>query len=448
MPIELPNLDDRTYDDLVQEALSMIPTYAPEWTNHNPSDPGITLIELFAYLTEMLLYRQNRVTDDNLRMFLKLLNGPSWEQTRDLQEEVGLAVLGVRQRYRAVTCQDFEELAKEADSRIARTHCVPKRNLESDPLNQYGENPGHLSVIIVPGIAIAPQIFFFDGTYTNYTLTTQVNNETPLALNSAPEHFLYLGLTTTFGSVEFRFGTPGANYQLKIEYFNGSEWLEMTVELHSLTEQTSNWSENGLIQFNIPDNWEQIDINGTTGYWLRVSTETNPSQVAQVLRIQIQHNLKQVVKNYLEPRRLLTTAVHIVEPLYVKIRVQLTVFLNQDVPEAEVQSKALKTLQDFFDPLRGGTEGQGWPFGRNVYISEIYELLDGVSGVDYVKKNQEVETQEELDEVQLIDELASGEPERLIRNVKGELIGIQIKSHELVEAEIDLITVSPIKSEL
>ncbi|NEO56601.1 MAG: hypothetical protein F6K54_28115 [Okeania sp. SIO3B5] len=445
MPIELPNLDDRTYDNLVQEALSMIPTYAPEWTNHNPSDPGITLIELFAYLTEMLLYRQNRITDDNLRMFLKLLNGPSWEQTRDLREEVELAVLGVRQRYRAVTCEDFEELAKEADarkeadSRIARAHCVPKRNLESDPLDQSGESPGHISVIIVPGIAIAPQIFFFDGTYTDYTQTTQVNNETPLALNSAPEHFLYLGLTTTFRSVEFRFGTPGTNYQLKIEYFNGLEWVEMTVERHSLTEQTSNWNENGLIQFNIPDNWEQIDINGTTGYWLRVSTETNPSQVAQVLRIQIQHNLKQVVKNYLEPRRLLTTAVHVVEPRYVKIRVQLTVVMKQDAPEAEVQSKAFKTLQDFFDPLKGGTEGKGWPFGRNVYISEIYELLDSVSGVDYVKKTQEVETQEELDEVQLIDELASGESERLIRNVNGELIGIQIKSHELVEAEIDLI---------
>jgi hypothetical protein len=54
------------------------PNYAPEWTNYNPSDPGITLIEMFAYLTEMLLYRQNRITDDNLRTFLRLLNGPDW----------------------------------------------------------------------------------------------------------------------------------------------------------------------------------------------------------------------------------------------------------------------------------------------------------------------------------------------------------------------------------
>ena len=67
MPLQLPNLDDRRYNDLVTEALARLPTYSQEWTNYNPSDPGITLIELFAYLTDMLLYRLNRVTDNNLR---------------------------------------------------------------------------------------------------------------------------------------------------------------------------------------------------------------------------------------------------------------------------------------------------------------------------------------------------------------------------------------------
>src|ERR1044071_2439456 len=74
MPITLPNLDDRRYADLVEEARSLIPTYAPEWTDHNESDPGITLIELFAYLSEMLIYRLNRVTDANRYAFLKLLD--------------------------------------------------------------------------------------------------------------------------------------------------------------------------------------------------------------------------------------------------------------------------------------------------------------------------------------------------------------------------------------
>ena len=75
MPLPIPVLDDRRFADLFTEARSLIPTYAPEWTNHNPSDPGITLIELFAHLTEMLIYRLDRVTTANTVAFLNLLDG-------------------------------------------------------------------------------------------------------------------------------------------------------------------------------------------------------------------------------------------------------------------------------------------------------------------------------------------------------------------------------------
>ena len=68
-----PKLDDRTFDDIVDEAISMIPRYAPEWTNHNPSDPGITLIELAAWMTDLLIYRLNQVPDKNYVAFLNLL---------------------------------------------------------------------------------------------------------------------------------------------------------------------------------------------------------------------------------------------------------------------------------------------------------------------------------------------------------------------------------------
>jgi hypothetical protein len=59
MPLTVPSLDDRTYQDLRDEALARIPVHTPEWTNFNESDPGVTLIELFAFLTENLLYRSN-----------------------------------------------------------------------------------------------------------------------------------------------------------------------------------------------------------------------------------------------------------------------------------------------------------------------------------------------------------------------------------------------------
>ena len=73
MALPAPNLDDRTFQDLVNEARRRIPVYCPEWTDHNLSDPGITLIELFSWMTELLIYRLNRVPDKNYVKFLELL---------------------------------------------------------------------------------------------------------------------------------------------------------------------------------------------------------------------------------------------------------------------------------------------------------------------------------------------------------------------------------------
>ena len=61
MALPVPNLDDRTFQDLVNEARSRIPLHCPEWSDHNLSDPGITLIELFAWMTELIIYRLNQV---------------------------------------------------------------------------------------------------------------------------------------------------------------------------------------------------------------------------------------------------------------------------------------------------------------------------------------------------------------------------------------------------
>ena len=160
MPINLPNLDDRRFADLMEEALRLIPAHAPEWTNHNPSDPGITLVELFAYVTEMLIYRLNRVTPEHTLAFLKLIEGDNWKPLSDWKplkecttadwekkerknkeaiinewwqqcsaEErnrvVAETVMRLRTPERAVSTSDFEDLVYKADERVARAHCIP-----------------------------------------------------------------------------------------------------------------------------------------------------------------------------------------------------------------------------------------------------------------------------------------------------------------------------------
>lgn len=324
MPIELPNLDDRTYADLMDEARAFIPTAAPEWTNHNPSDPGVTVLEVFAHLSEMLIYRLNRVTEANVRVFLALLNGPQWEGRagQNLPEQVRETVLTLRRPYRAVTCTDFERLALDVSSpgggRVGRAHCVPGRNLEvARSAKGRPEKPGHVSVVIVP----------------------------------------------------------------------------------------------------------QIE-------------ESSPQPDEELLR----H-----VSEELERRRLLTTYVHVVGPRYVEVRVQITLTLKPDVLEAVVRREAVEGLRRYFHPLRGGADGRGWPFGRNVYVSEIYELLDKIPGVDYVTKSVS-ETGQMLDELRVDDatrlRYVAAEPPPA-----QELVSVQLESDELVHAVIeddDVVIRSPL----
>ncbi|NEP54243.1 MAG: hypothetical protein F6K65_37830 [Moorea sp. SIO3C2] len=311
MPLQLPNLDDKTYDDLVAEALSLIPTYAPQWTNHNPSDPGITLIELFAYLTEMLLYRQNRVTEANIIMFLKLLNGPTWQHDpkQDLQTEIKEAINQVRDRYRAITCADFIELALEADDTVARAHCLPRRNLDSEnPLAEPVDKPGHVSVIIIP--------------------------YHPDRDNSPPQ----------------------------------------------------------------------------------------PSQ-----------ELINKVKDYLEQRRLLATKIHVVRPRYLTISVRLTIHLNREAKETDTREDINNALEEFFRvvPDINNPQQLAWSFGRNVYVSELYQLLDELEAVDYVTQTNQ---QDELFLPNLDSNL--GNQQRLVR-VNGQLSAIQLKPEELVHLNIE-----------
>jgi Baseplate J-like protein len=76
MPLPIPNLDDRRFDDLVAEAITRIEAHTPEWSNVAPGDPGSALIDLFAWLAETILYRQNLIPLRQRRAFMNLLALP------------------------------------------------------------------------------------------------------------------------------------------------------------------------------------------------------------------------------------------------------------------------------------------------------------------------------------------------------------------------------------
>lgn len=151
-----------SFDALVTAARAQIPGYCPEWTDHNPSDPGIAMIELAATFVEMLLFQSEQVTSSTRGAFLRLLEGPGYNlpEGTSVEDAIDAAIRRLREPYRAITPADFEVLARDfwprspaalalgEESRVARLHTLPLTDLET-PGAPYPAQ-GHFSVVVVP----------------------------------------------------------------------------------------------------------------------------------------------------------------------------------------------------------------------------------------------------------------------------------------------------------
>jgi predicted phage baseplate assembly protein len=88
------------------------------------------------------------------------------------------------------------------------------------------------------------------------------------------------------------------------------------------------------------------------------------------------------VCRYLHRHRLITTELRVIPPEYVEASIAASVIFKPGFKPD--QEKIIKRINQFISPFKGGLEGEGWPFGRTVYKSEIYELIEKIEGVDYV----------------------------------------------------------------
>ena len=278
----------------------MIPAIAPDWTNHNAADPGITLVELLAYLTEILIYRTNQIADPQLAVFVSLLTGGPAVENRPLADQIRDAVLEIRRNPGAVTAGDYERLALAcAHGQLARAYCLPGYNLTLRGENR--QRPGHISITVVPR-----------------------------------------------------------------------------------------------------------------------SKERKPIPSPELLK---------TVRDGLEEYRLVTTFLHIVGPSYVPVRIKPTLMLTRDAHAPKVRSAVLSALQRFFalTPERGQDglpisedNPDGWPFGKDVYASELYDLIERQPGVDYVETF----------------ELSTDDQSRVTRNENGQVMRVDLRQNELPLAEI------------
>jgi len=115
MPIEIPNLDDRNFDQLLNETASIIERYFPEYTEIGPSDPAVAINELFCFLFDVAGYQLNRITPGARNNFAALL-GTGSDYGRPPEEALRRALSKISRIERAVTPGDIETIIKRASA--------------------------------------------------------------------------------------------------------------------------------------------------------------------------------------------------------------------------------------------------------------------------------------------------------------------------------------------
>ncbi len=258
MALPAPKLDDRTFQDLVSEARSLIPRYCPEWTDHNLSDPGIALIELFAWMVDILLYRLNRVPDKNYIKFMELI-GVKLEPPKPARADVVFKLTAPQPE--AVTIPKGTEVATvRTETREAVTFATD-RDL----------------TVIVPVLSYA--MTTADGsTFEDCMQTLKLPDRRISIFEEKPRegNALYLGFEQDISAQTLQLemqsaiegiGVDPRDPPLAWEYWDEDHerWSLLRVE----RDTTGGLNKDGLVVLHIPYGCTSIEIDGNSAYWIR-----------------------------------------------------------------------------------------------------------------------------------------------------------------------------------
>lgn len=248
MPLPENDSDDRTFEDLYQELVRRIPTYTPEWTDFNDSDPGVTVMQLFAWLAEIIVYRLNQAPEKNFIKFLELVGIPLQQPTP------------------AVTELQFTLVPKAQPTPVLAGTQVALGGSSSGPPVVF-ETDFDLLVTALNLTSVQS----FDGSeFTDYTasnLTDAPPGYPPLSLTPQDEAALYLGFDSVFPTGTNRLTIHAAQGPMPAPVQGGSDslasvsppvegyweyWGGQWEQLQILTDTTFALSKSGYVTFQAP----------------------------------------------------------------------------------------------------------------------------------------------------------------------------------------------------
>lgn len=266
MAIAAPHLDDRRFQDLVDDAKRMVMDRCPGWTDHNVSDPGVTLIETFAFMTDQLLYRLNRVPD---RLYIKFL------------ELIGIRLFPTTAARTGVTFW----LSAPASSTLiipTGTKSATLRGDGDDPvvfstIRDLSIVPTEVSIVATRGADVDAMRFLTDQLRVGTAVSAF--GDVPAAgdllmiglTNAAPANAIALRFDCEIDGV----GVDPTDPPLQWEAWSGSEWEHCELE----KDETGGLNRRGDIVLHLPVGHAENVVEGERAGWLRARiTEARTGQ--------------------------------------------------------------------------------------------------------------------------------------------------------------------------
>lgn len=256
MTLVAPNLDDRRFQDLVDDAKRLVQQRCPDWTDHNVSDPGVTLIETFAFMTDQLLYRLNRVPD---RLYIKFL------------ELVGLRL---RPPSSALVPVTFWLSASMPTSMLVPTGTrVSTLRTETDEAIVFTTTED----LLIPHCELVElRTRFSGGESLSLTQGLRSRVAAPAFSHSPqPGEALLIGLDRAVPRCVLRLDFDGRVEGIGVnpsdppwawEAWTGEDWQACVISL----DETGGFNRSGAVLVHVPDGHERSIIDGDAAAWLRV----------------------------------------------------------------------------------------------------------------------------------------------------------------------------------
>lgn len=502
--LSFSKLDDKSFAELVEEARKLIPRYAPEWTDHNIHDPGMTLIELFAWLTEMQHFYMDQMTEKNYLPFFELLGekpasvipakvgisfslepAESGQGIERISPDKNLSLPAGTPFYAGDICFETTEALNLPLNSLQfgleyTVRAMQTKTIKGEWLGQGNGLPYQmLRLAHYPVLPESVHIVIWEK--EGCTRWKRVDHF--FASKPQDRHYVLEPMT---GIIRFGDGIYGA-VPPKPESVTGNniQALRYKTSLGKKGNIASGHLKVSLTgQAELPEGWKLTATNpraadgGSDPESLevaksRIRRELNtptravtaadyeylamqtpgvrlkrakafvdgggslcqPAGTIYVVVVPSPDSAKGLdaekpvpgsdilnkVCMHLDRRRLITTSVKVIPPVYVEIFVEAHLSTVRGALFDQVREMVENALMAFLSPLEGEQQ-QGWTFGRAVYLSELYEVIEKVPGVDCVHQLN-----------------ASGEGANVRKDGKGNLL---IESFALVYTERDKLKIN------